>query len=447
MKLLSTLGISLNNLSRRKGRVALTAIGVGIGTAAVVILVSLGIGMQRNASEQIGQIADLMEIIVMPPYKELSEEELRRVKPGVDPWLNLMTESDIEALKGLPGVEGVYPQDIFRREATISYGRQEVYISIFGVTPAYFASKGVRTSQGIISLERGEMILGAMIPENFRYFNLRPGQEPPPAPDLVDKSLRLTLANYTGEAEPIRKAVQVRVVGLLTPGLTDLDWNAFMPVEQVRAMNDWAEGRKPGDPEGGYVRVVMRAEHFSQVIPLANTIKDMGYEVSAPATIVEGFSNFYRVLQIIMGGIGAIALLVAGFGIANTMTMSIMERTREIGLMKAVGASNSDVLAVFLMEASAIGLIGGLGGAALGWGGGELIDNAIRDYFLNNQAGGPGMFPGGLPGVVMGQSVVFTPAWLLAFTLVFSIGVGFLSGVYPALRAATLQPVQALKYE
>jgi putative ABC transport system permease protein len=142
---------------------------------------------------------------------------------------------------------------------------------------------------------------------------------------------------------------------------------------------------------------------------------------------------------LVFGGVGAIALLVAAIGIANTMTMAILERTREIGLMKAIGASNRDVLAIFLGEAAGIGFIGGLGGVILGWGGGQLL-NAIIVGYMAGQAAQRG---GGL-GEVLG---VYTPPWLIPFALIFSILVGLLSGLYPALRAATMLPVTALKYE
>jgi len=131
-------------------------------------------------------------------------------------------------------------------------------------------------------------------------------------------------------------------------------------------------------------------------------------------------------------------LLVAAIGIANTMTMAILERTREIGLMKAVGATNRDVLSVFLGEAAGIGFIGGLGGMILGWSAAQIMNVVMLAYMAGQaaQQGGPPPSTG-----------VYTPVWLPFFALFFATLIGLISGFYPALRAATLVPVTALKYE
>jgi len=139
-------------------------------------------------------------------------------------------------------------------------------------------------------------------------------------------------------------------------------------------------------------------------------------------------------LQVIFGGVGAIALLVAAIGIANTMAMAILERTREIGLMKAIGATNRDVLSVFLGEAAGIGFIGGLGGVIIGWSAGQII-NVLAMAYLAGQA----VQTGGPPPSI----AVYTPTWLPLFALIFATIIGLVSG----LRAATLIPVDALKYE
>ena len=172
---------------------------------------------------------------------------------------------------------------------------------------------------------------------------------------------------------------------------------------------------------------------------VTEAINELGFMASSAQTYVESINSYYVILQVIFGCIGAIALLVAAIGIANTMTMAILERTREIGLMKALGASNRDILNIFLGEAAGIGFLGGLGGVLLGWAGSKLLNIAAVTYFAQKavEEGGSSV----------PTTIASTPAWLPFFTLAFAVLVGVLSGLFPALRAAAMEPVVALKYE
>ncbi|MCK6540221.1 MAG: ABC transporter permease, partial [Anaerolineales bacterium] len=215
-------------------------------------------------------------------------------------------------------------------------------------------------------------------------------------------------------------------------------WTIYMPLDQVKALNEWAMNRRINYNKDGYSMAVVKVANVDQVLDVADQITQLGYQAYTPQSFVQGINNFYVILQVIFGGVGAIALLVAAIGIAKTMAMSILERTREIGLMKAVGATNRDVLAIFLGEASGIGFLGGLGGVLIGWLAGQAI-NVIAIVYLAGQANQQGGPP---PSVA-----VYTPLWLPVFALVFSTLIGMISGLYPALRAATMIPVMALKYE
>jgi len=444
MRLLDLVRLIADNLARRKTRVALTAIGVVIGTAAVVVLVSLGIGLQRNATEQLGGISDLTLIQVYPQYGE----EFYGGGGGPGYSVSLMTEGPtqtslitpqtLEDLAALDGVRAVFPRDYLNVESVFTIGQLEGRMGIIGVPPEYLETLNIPLQEGELALTKGTMVVGAMVSQSFYPTRWRPGQTFEP-PELMGQTIKMTLIKYSSEGEEVRKSLQVRVVGVLAETRDEPDWSIYMLLDDVTSYNQWVMGRRIDRNRDGYSQAVVKVEDVSRVVDLSDTITAMGYQAYTPMSYVQGISSFFLVLQVVFGGLGAIALLVAAIGIANTMAMAILERTREIGLMKAVGATNRDVLGVFLGEAAGIGFLGGLGGTLLGWVGGQVL-NVVALAYLAGQAADSGGAPP--PSIA-----VFTPAWLPIAALIFATLIGLLSGLYPALRAATLAPVDALKYE
>jgi putative ABC transport system permease protein len=447
MKILDLVRLILGNLSRRKARVALTAIGVVIGTAAVVILVSLAIGLQRNAYEQLYGIGDLTQIQVSPAYEMMESGMVVQVGggggggkgvPGEPKPARLLTNSALDEMRAIPGVASVIPREYLMTGVLVKYQKLEGGVSIIGVDTPNLADLGLEAVEGTTDLGRGTIVIGAMVPNNFYDPRIRPGQEPPPPPQLYGQQLQVTVFKWDAQGNEIRKNYSLRVTGVLKETRGESDWTVYFPLEQVKALNEWSMGRRINYNKDGYGQVVVKVQDVEQVLDISEQIADMGFQAFTPQSFVQGINNFYVILQFIFGGVGAIALLVAAIGIANTMAMSILERTREIGLMKAVGATNRDVLAIFLGEAAGIGFIGGLGGVIIGWLAGQAI-NVIAIVYLANQAGQQGGVP---PSIA-----VYTPIWLPLFALIFSTIIGMISGLYPALRAATMIPVMALKYE
>ncbi len=436
MGLYDLITLILDNLARRKGRVALTAVGVVIGTAAVVILVSLGIGLQQNANAQLAGIGDLTIINVAPNYGG---------GPGFDggvgltpPDPQMITNDTLEELSTIPGVVGVYPRDFLNGGARMKYNRLETYSGGIGARPDMLEIQGLKIQQGSLNLPRGTVIVGSMIASSFMDPNQRPGQEPPPTPDLFDKKLQLDIIKWDEQGNEITKKHTVKVGGVLASNGMD-DWAVYMNLEDITAYNEWVMGKRINRSIDGYPDGIVKVDDAKNVSSVYDAIIALGYQAYSNQPYVEGVNSFFLILQVVFGGVGAIALLVAAIGIANTMAMAILERTREIGLMKALGATNRDVLSVFLGEAAGIGLIGGLGGVLFGWMAGQVI-NVLAVAYLAGQA----VQQGGPPPPA---AAVVSPPWLLVFALVFATLIGILSGLYPALRAATLIPINALKYE
>lgn len=445
MKFLDLVRLIINNLSRRKARVALTAIGVVIGTGAVVILVSLAIGLQMNATEQLYGIGDLSLINVMPAYG--GEMFMAGgggmgggvvVESGGSQDIKLLTNSALDELRAIPGVLSVIPREYLQANMMITYRKLIGFTGAYGVGTNDLADFGLEAEQGVTQLSRNTVVIGPMVAQNFMDPNLRPGQELPPPPELFDQQIQFTVIKYDSNGAEIRKNYSLRVAGILKESGTEADFSMYLPLELVKSMNEWANNTRINYNKTGYNEVIVKVENADKTLEVRDQILALGFQANTLLDFVQGINNFYTILQVVLGGVGAIALLVAAIGIANTMAMSILERTREIGLMKAVGATNRDVLSIFLGEAAGIGFLGGLGGVLVGWLLGQML-NVVAVVYLAQQAAQQGGIP---PSVA-----VYTPAWLPIFVLLFSTFIGMLSGLYPALRAATMIPVLALKYE
>jgi putative ABC transport system permease protein len=443
MKFFDLIRLIFGNLNRRKARVALTAIGVVIGTAAVVILVSLAIGLQRNANEQLYGIGDLTQIQVFQAYDEgmyMVEAGMGGGGPGKGgsgSKPKVLNNNAINEFLALPHVVNVIPRDMLQAGTMMKYERMESWANIIGIGTNDLSELGLKARQGEIELQKGTIIIGPEVARNFFDPKIRPGQEPPPPPDLYNQTIKFTFSKWDQDGNEIRKTMMLRVAGVLQETRGESDWTIYMRLDDAKAINEWATGRRINYNQTGYYQVIVKVDDPKNALAVSEQITALGFQAWTPQSFLEGINTFYLVLQFIFGGVGAIALLVAAIGIANTMAMAILERTREIGLMKAVGATNRDVLGIFLGEAAGIGFIGGLGGVLIGWLVGQGL-NVLAIVYLAGQAqqGGPP------PSVA-----VYTPLWLPIFALAFSTFIGLLSGLYPALRAATMIPVLALKYE
>jgi len=439
MRFLDYLGLVFYNLGRRKGRVALTAIGVVIGTAAVVVLVALASGLQRNATRQFSQVGNLTLITVYPKYGEVMIQPVGGGGSGGSGQIQtkLLTPQAIAELSAIEGVAQVIPRDSLRGGARLVAGRMETYPFIMAYDTPDLSVFNFQMKEGVAELKRGEALVGEYLAKGFNDPRWRPGQPQPEQPEILGKQLKLVVQKFTQDGTMTERVYSVRIVGIIKQRMDETDYGMIMRMDDLTQMNEWLMGKRINRNKEGYDMLYVKTTDSKKTTEISKQINDLGYQAYSPMEFIQSVNNFYTIIQIVFGGIGAIALLVAAIGIANTMTMAILERTREIGLMKAVGATNRDVMSIFLGEAGGIGLIGGVGGVALAWGLAQVI-NVLAESYLTN----PVQFGGQPPG-----PAAYIEPWLPLFALVFSTLVGILSGLYPALRAATMVPVMALKYE
>ncbi len=420
------------NLLRMKFRVAMTSIGVLIGTTAVILLVSLGIGLQRFALQDIGSIGALTEINVYRP------RGIGGVAVGSGAQDQaVLNDRTLKSFRDLPGVVAVTPLEPVQAMTTLQLKRMETYANVRGIDPRELSRLDFDLASGVARLGKGQAIVGGRVAENFRdsVSNARVSEPP----DLQGQTVQLMISTMGSDGQWNTRTMRLRVAGVLEDAGGQMDYSVFLTLKEVMDLNTLTTGGRPNINAEGYENVLVKVAEARHVRAVEQAITQQGFPAYSAQSTLRSMNQLFFVIQVVLGGIGAVALLVAGFGIANAMIMAIYERTREIGLMKAVGARNREVMFIFLGEAGAIGMLGGIGGVVVGWLIGVVI-NIIGASYLTSlalQSGAEFEAP----------SLVYTPVWLSVFAILFATMIGVLSGLYPALRATRLDPIAALRYE
>ncbi|MGB3959368.1 MAG: ABC transporter permease [bacterium] len=454
------LRMAYNNLMQRKARTILTVLGVVIGTAAIVVMISLGIGLnetQRKNMERWGSL-NIIQVYSGVYY----DEEGNPV--GDEKVLN---DEALAEIKAMEGVAGASPVITVGGEA--KWGRKRGYLHLVGIDPAQMEKLEFSLAAGRLleEYDRNAIVVGPMVKDNFwDEREMRqgggmvvwggPGGEDQGDPaEMLNERITFTAENWSGEQNR-RRVYNFQVVGVLDESNMERAWDTFAPIEEIIRIQDFMEqGTRSADifvagpAYGGQARqknsgkrdrvysyFLVRAADVNKAKELSQTLREMGYNAWSMADNLEGIEQVAKVMQAILGGIGGISLLVAALGITNTMIMSIYERTKEIGIMKVIGASFEDIRLLFLAEA---GLIGA-GGGAIG-----LVLSYLISYLLNTF--GAGYINQGMGMGSEEVAISIIPLYLALFAVVFAILVGLLSGLYPATRAMGLSPVEAIRNE
>lgn len=421
--------LAFGNLMRARARLIITAGGVLVGTAAVILLVALTNGLQTAAEAGIGESASLTEMDVWPAYsRNVPFEDL--------PQLNIEA---VRKFQTVPNVAAVIPSAYLNGGGEIIAGDYSGYGNVMGISPALVPYLGVTAMQGELILEEGMVIMGAEVANNF--YDPSASEWTPVQIDLYNTPLKMRIYQWSGE-NPTNKTIKLNVAAVLAPG-TNYDYSILMPIEEVIAYNEWTDGTEFDPKTFTFGRVVVRATSRETTNQVSADIRALGYEVSGMADFLNQLNQFFGTMRLVLGGVGGVALLVAAFGVANTMTMAILERTKEIGLMKAIGATDRDVMTIFLTEAAMVGMVGGAAGVALSLFIQNLVNSALKN--MPTGEGGINFLPID-PSQIQGNLFVIpTELTLFAVGLATLVGIG--AGLFPALRAARMLPVLALKSE
>lgn|SRR5574341_785555 len=425
------------NLNRMRGRAVMTALGVLIGTGAIVVLISLANGLQTSTTGSFSNFGAANRITVMPGAF------IRAFGAGggggESPFRDdaRLTTDRLEELSRMEGVDAVTPYEQLAVPTELDFNRLRGTASIVGIDPRAVRGMGIELEQGTERLGRWTVIVGARVAENFVDPRGGASDDDEP-PDLFGQTLTLELTRTGEDGQTESRTVRLRVGGVLAEMGGQDDNTIFMALDDVEDLNYWYSGDRVDRRTEGYNQAVVVINDPEVLLLTEQQLLDEGFYAFSMRSILQQINLIFVIIQAMFGGVGAIALVVAAIGIANTMIMSILERTREIGLMKAVGATNRDVMTIFIAEAGAIGLLGGLGGVVFGIIAAKIIDLIAGAYIAAQTAATGGSDP---------VSLAVIPLWLPIFAVLFSLVVGLASGIYPALRAVQLNPVTALKYE
>jgi putative ABC transport system permease protein len=389
--------MSANSLGDRKFRFTLNLIGILIGCAAVTGLISLTQGMNSDISGQLGALGGNTITVIagnMGPGRGMNNN----VQITLD-W------REVALLEELPDIDLVTPT-VTGGAATYSLKGDIFMVSVTGVTDTYFQiNEGTEIEEGRALLRSDNAV--AVIGHSIAVPN--PDEEP--AIEVGDR-IKLTV-----EAGTENKEFTVRVVGILeeTGGFMGSDSDFFIPLKTCEQVFD---------TNGKYDTIQVYVGDTDLVEAVAYNIEDEieGVTAITAASAMDMISSVTGTIEAVLGGVAAISLLVAGVGIINTMTVSVMERTKEIGTMKAIGAKSKDILILFMSEAALTGVVGGIIGAGFGFFLGDIVGNYV--------------------------GITAAPTIELALMVVgFAVVTSVLSGLYPSWNASQMNPVEALRKE
>jgi putative ABC transport system permease protein len=417
---LQSVRVALGSLAANKLRGGLTMLGVIIGVAAVIALMSLGKGAQAQITERVQSLGS--NLVFVTPGRAQQQGPARNAAGGAQ----TLSADDATALEQELGgalVTGVAPERVVGG-AQLIYGGQNIQTRILGVTPGYQDVRNFHVETGDfitdtqIEAAARVVVLGAGVAQNLF------GEEDP-----IGQTVRASTFGRTG--------ANLRVIGVMEAkgggGFQNLDDQAFVPLTTASTRLQPSRNARAADMVSTITVQVdteddvdIAIQAIADLLRTRHRVVEDDFVISSQKDFLQTVNQVTGVFTAFLGAIAGISLVVGGIGIMNIMLVSVTERTREIGIRKAVGAKRRDILSQFLVEAIVVSVAGGLLGIVIGSG----ISRVVSQLDLNGQS---------IPSIVAPEAVV------LAFSV--SAAVGLFFGIYPAMRASRLNPIEALRYE
>jgi putative ABC transport system permease protein len=417
---------AFSNLSRHRVRTVLSAVGVMVGILTLVTMVSLGVGVHRETVRTF-QSAGLEQIRVYPATEE-------RDTPDAVAWQKrtvIITPELVEEMRARDDVLEAYGRELAPWGADISLQVEGKAIGVrvgdfhWGLSDPFSIQPEILAGEDLQPDTQGEIVVSAKAMRELGY-------EDDEFADIIGREVALVLKEPRGEMAEF----PFRVVGVIETvyGVEAGFFGTKIGMQDMLDLNAWWYNDPDILAHEGYDELIVRAASLDDVDGIVKALEARGYRIESLKMMASVMDKAMIVMETMLGSVGGLALFVAAIGIANTMVMAVYERTREIGILKAVGASPGDIRRLFVAEASLIGLVGGIVGTVFGWLLGLGLNVAFLAYLRWQEMPMEGTFF-----VVTG--------WLVALALGFATVVGLLAGLYPASRAARLDPLEALRYE
>jgi putative ABC transport system permease protein len=419
------LGMAIENLKQRRLRTSLTTLGVVIGITAIIGLASLGEGFRLEIRDRMQQGFELDNLTVIPGslFAGLSRQRF--------------TDDDVQRISEISGVKSVTP---VMQIGNVTLYNENKKVQAFVATAVNFTE--------FIRIFQDRFVFESLAPTEYRNDTIIIGYkvnhpiENETEPFAVANDNVTLTALVPQQSPPFYRYENTtfNVGGTLqqkgTPGITNFDYWIFIPLETARKIYGTSES------DLLFAKVYNSEESERVAKDIENLFPPFRITILVPLTFIKQVDNILNVVQLFLMGIAAISLLVAGIGIMNIMTVSVMERTREIGILKAIGAKSRTVLTMFLAEAMLIGVIGGVTGIFTGYGLSYALAY-ILSSFIQPQQNSTFQNP-------ETQRMTITPVFSFAWTVAafaFAVIICVIFGLYPARKASKLNPVEALRYE
>lgn len=406
MKFIDLLGLSTRMFKARTSRTLLTVLGMSVGIGAILFLVSFGYGLQKTLLERITTSDSLLSL------------DISETKSGVV----TLDKEMIKSIEAMPGVEDVSPAFQITTQGhleglsadLVTIGSKPSYLKLGGFKPTLGTLFSDTDLTGVVISSSIAQVFGKSVEEmmgkeiSFSFF----------IPTTADTEAAGNSDQVQSELRRIESANKFKIVGVVE-GQDNIVYLNSMALDDLNIER--------------YGQAKVKCRSNAEMAIVRDKILEFGLLVSSLSDTVDQANQIFRVVQLVLMLFGVIALFVSAIGMFNTMTITLLERTEEIGIMKSIGASDMAISLMFFMESAIMGFLGGVSGVSIGWLGGFLFNGAIN--MVAARFGGQSV------------SLFYSPLWFVISIIIFSTVVGFLTGLVPARRASKIDPLDALRYK